>query len=370
MPVLMLTARDRRQRPDPRPRRRRRRLPRQAVRLRRAPGPAPGPAPPRPVERPPMMAIGDLRIDPATRSSRAPARRSSSPRGSTTSSSSSPPRAGEVGLPRGAARGRLGRDYEGSPNIVDVYVGYLRKKLGAPGPDSSGRSAARDSCWSPVRLPIRVRLTAWYVAVLAAIIVGLGAFVVAPAPRRPAARGRPRACAPTALPDRASGTRTRAARTSPGQRHGAAPTAAGARCSTPADALLATGDAIESSLSRRPRSAPTRSPATRGSSPSSSASDESASASSTADRPPRPAAGARRRGAVPQVETRCSGCCAAPARRARRARRGGRSAGWWLARKALRPVDRMTSKAEQIGIDRLDERIAVPPRPTSSRISP
>jgi heavy metal sensor kinase len=35
-------------------------------------------------------------------------------------------------------------------------------------------------------------------------------------------------------------------------------------------------------------------------------------------------------------------------------------AGWWLARKALRPVDRMTSKAEQIGIDRLDERIAVP----------
>jgi heavy metal sensor kinase len=35
-------------------------------------------------------------------------------------------------------------------------------------------------------------------------------------------------------------------------------------------------------------------------------------------------------------------------------------AGWWLARKALRPVQRMTSKAEQIGIDRLDERIAVP----------
>jgi len=34
--------------------------------------------------------------------------------------------------------------------------------------------------------------------------------------------------------------------------------------------------------------------------------------------------------------------------------------GWWLARKALRPVERMTSKAEQIGIDRLGERIAVP----------
>jgi heavy metal sensor kinase len=34
--------------------------------------------------------------------------------------------------------------------------------------------------------------------------------------------------------------------------------------------------------------------------------------------------------------------------------------GWWLARKALLPVGRMTSKAEQIGIDRLGERIAVP----------
>jgi heavy metal sensor kinase len=34
--------------------------------------------------------------------------------------------------------------------------------------------------------------------------------------------------------------------------------------------------------------------------------------------------------------------------------------GWWLARKALRPVERMTSQAAQIGIDRLDERIALP----------
>jgi|tagenome__1003787_1003787.scaffolds.fasta_scaffold20906654_2 two-component system OmpR family sensor kinase len=34
--------------------------------------------------------------------------------------------------------------------------------------------------------------------------------------------------------------------------------------------------------------------------------------------------------------------------------------GWWLARRALLPVERMTKKAEQIGVDRLDERIAVP----------
>ena len=39
---------------------------------------------------------------------------------------------------------------------------------------------------------------------------------------------------------------------------------------------------------------------------------------------------------------------------------GAAAGGWWLARKALRPVERMTSKAEQIGIDRLGGRIAVP----------
>jgi two-component system, OmpR family, sensor kinase len=35
-------------------------------------------------------------------------------------------------------------------------------------------------------------------------------------------------------------------------------------------------------------------------------------------------------------------------------------AGWWLVRGALLPVDRMRRKAEQIGIDRLHERLAVP----------
>jgi heavy metal sensor kinase len=40
--------------------------------------------------------------------------------------------------------------------------------------------------------------------------------------------------------------------------------------------------------------------------------------------------------------------------------------GWWLARTALLPVDRMASKADGIGIDRLDERI--PPPRTSDEI--
>jgi two-component system OmpR family sensor kinase len=34
--------------------------------------------------------------------------------------------------------------------------------------------------------------------------------------------------------------------------------------------------------------------------------------------------------------------------------------GWWLARKALQPVAQMTSEASEIGVDRLGERVAVP----------
>ena len=35
--------------------------------------------------------------------------------------------------------------------------------------------------------------------------------------------------------------------------------------------------------------------------------------------------------------------------------------GWWLAGKALRPVTRVTERAERIEVDRLDERVPVPP---------
>jgi heavy metal sensor kinase len=35
--------------------------------------------------------------------------------------------------------------------------------------------------------------------------------------------------------------------------------------------------------------------------------------------------------------------------------------GWWLARRALRPIDRMTARAAAIDLDRIDERLVVPP---------
>jgi heavy metal sensor kinase len=41
--------------------------------------------------------------------------------------------------------------------------------------------------------------------------------------------------------------------------------------------------------------------------------------------------------------------------------------GWWLARSALRPVARLTEQAERIELDRLDERVPVPP--TSDEIA-
>src|SRR5262249_50400367 len=34
--------------------------------------------------------------------------------------------------------------------------------------------------------------------------------------------------------------------------------------------------------------------------------------------------------------------------------------GWWIARRALRPVERMTTRAQEIGIDDLSHRVAVP----------
>ena len=34
--------------------------------------------------------------------------------------------------------------------------------------------------------------------------------------------------------------------------------------------------------------------------------------------------------------------------------------GWWIARRALRPVERMTTRAQQIGVDDLSQRVAVP----------
>ena len=70
---------------------------------------------------------------------------------------------------------------EGSTNVVDVYVGYLRKKLERPFRRRRLIRTVRGIGFMlepQVRLPIRVRLTAWYAVLLAIILAGLSTFLV------------------------------------------------------------------------------------------------------------------------------------------------------------------------------------------------
>ena len=255
---------------------------------------------------------------------------------------------------------------ETSTNVVDVYVGYLRRKLERPfrrraadphGPRRGLRAGAQ------VRLPIRARLTAWYAALLAAIMVALGGFLTlqlksdleqdierevragsaqislgyakeGPADFRDVSR--------TVLPHGSSAAQV----LSPDGR-----------------VLVAYGEL----LARRPIAPPgafrdalngKQRLVTVRLGPNGQRFRGSRLTRQAAR--PGPRAGRRRvvaaRRGVRGPGARC--CCCSPARRRSRQPPSG---GWWLARKALLPVDRMTSQAEEIGIDRLHDRIALPP---------
>jgi two-component system, OmpR family, response regulator len=82
-----------------------------------------------PVERPSIVAIGDLRIDAGTRvvtRSGAEVELTAREYDVLEFLARSPGRV----VSRSELLGEIWSDYEGSPNIIDVYVGYLRKKLG------------------------------------------------------------------------------------------------------------------------------------------------------------------------------------------------------------------------------------------------
>src|SRR6476469_10030392 len=82
-----------------------------------------------PIERPPIMAIGDLRIDAGTRVvTRSGAEIELTAREYDVLEFLAR-RPGRV-VSRSEMLDEIWSDYEGSPNIIDVYVGYLRKKLG------------------------------------------------------------------------------------------------------------------------------------------------------------------------------------------------------------------------------------------------
>jgi len=82
-----------------------------------------------PIERPPIMAIGELRIDAGTRVvTRAGAEIELTAREYDVLEFLAR-HPGRV-VSRSELLDEIWSDYEGSPNIIDVYVGYLRKKLG------------------------------------------------------------------------------------------------------------------------------------------------------------------------------------------------------------------------------------------------
>ena len=79
------------------------------------------------------LTVGDLVLDPATRSCvRAETSRSRSRRASSRCSRRSMRRNGDVVSKHQLLDEVWGHDFEGDPNIVEVYVGYLRRKVDAP----------------------------------------------------------------------------------------------------------------------------------------------------------------------------------------------------------------------------------------------
>ncbi len=82
-----------------------------------------------PIERPPIMAIGDLRIDAGTRVVTRAGQEIELTAREYDVLEFLARRPGRV-VSRSELLDEIWSDYEGSPNIIDVYVGYLRKKLG------------------------------------------------------------------------------------------------------------------------------------------------------------------------------------------------------------------------------------------------
>jgi len=82
-----------------------------------------------PIERPSTMAIGDLRIDAGTRVVTRAGEEIELTAREYDVLEFLARRPGRV-VSRSELLDEIWSDYEGSPNIIDVYVGYLRKKLG------------------------------------------------------------------------------------------------------------------------------------------------------------------------------------------------------------------------------------------------
>ena len=131
-----------------------------------------------PVERPAVLEVGDLRLDPATRRVW---------RGDAEIALSAKEfalletfmrRPGEVLSRYQLLEHCWDYGYENRSNVVDVYVRYLREKIDRP----FGRDVARDGARRRLppamsRLPIRLRLTLAFALAMALVLAATGAFL-------------------------------------------------------------------------------------------------------------------------------------------------------------------------------------------------
>src|ERR671939_532418 len=83
-------------------------------------------------QRPAVVVAGDLEVDPATRSVTRAGRRVALSAREFAVLEFLARRAGQVVSRSELLEHVWDRNYEGSTNIVDVYIGYLRRKLGNP----------------------------------------------------------------------------------------------------------------------------------------------------------------------------------------------------------------------------------------------
>ena len=142
------------------------------------------------VERPAVLEVGDLRLDPATRAGLARAR----PRSDLSAKEFAlletfMRRPGQVLSRYELLEHAWDYGYENRSNVVDVYVRYLRDKIDRPfGRESleTVRGAGyrlRDGRRAVSRLPIRLRLTLAFALAMAIVLAAIGALRLPPARR-------------------------------------------------------------------------------------------------------------------------------------------------------------------------------------------
>ena len=136
-----------------------------------------------PVERPPVLEVGDLRLDPATQQAwRGEEEITLSPKEFALLETFMR-RPGELLSRYQLLEHAWDYDYENRSNVVEVYVRYLREKIDRPfGVKSletvrgAGYRLRRDG-GSLSRLPIRVRMTAAFALAMTLLIAAMGVFV-------------------------------------------------------------------------------------------------------------------------------------------------------------------------------------------------